>query len=126
MYKRQALYSGSLQGVDVDLLLGSATTVDDLLFGAVPSFSFFDFIEFQDDTVDNVFGGPFGDPFFDFAVPNSGLFTLVVAAFDISDGVSGGVSVSAQEVPLRNVPEPSAGLLLFCSAGFLVLRRRQR
>ena len=108
-----SLFLGDVTGVDFGGLLA-----DDFLFGG--AFGPLTFIETQDDTEDDDFGGPFGDPRFQLNL-GPGRYSVLVSALS---PVEGGPFEITSNVSVNAIPEPGTlGLLSLCSLAFVRRRR---
>ena len=110
------LYEGDVTGADM-----TAFSPDGLINGILVGSGVFGpltAIAFEDDTEDDAFGGPFGDPRFTMNLP-AGTYTLMVAALNTDV-----IGVDAYEVVTNLVPAP-ASLALLGLGGLVGLRRRR-
>lgn len=97
---------------------GDITDVDATAFGNYgslfnSSFGPMVFVAWEDDTEDDPFGGPWGDPRFTITLP-AGTYSMVVA----SASTGGGFTITS------NVPAPGAAAIL-ALGGLLAARRRR-
>ncbi len=102
------LYSGDINGFDAS---GFGTHAD-VIFS---SFGPLTFLQLQDDTHDDAFDGPFGDPQF-VETLDAGTYSIVVSAFQ---GAGASFTVTS------NIPTPGA-LAAVGFGGLMVTRRRRR
>lgn len=80
-----------------------------------------DFIAYGDDSVDDDFGGPFGDPLFAFVAPSNGIYTVITHMFgDYENNPAYEIQVTGS-----SVPAPGA-IALGATGTMLCLRRRRR
>jgi len=110
------LYEGDVTGADM-----TAFSPDGLINGILVGSGVFGpltAIAFEDDTEDDAFGGPFGDPRFTMNLP-AGTYTLMVAALNTDV-----IGVDAYEVVTNLVPA-LASLALLGLGGLVGLRRRR-
>lgn len=101
------LYAGDITGQDATALGG---THGDIYF---TSFGPMALVNWQDDTEDDAFGGPWGDPRFTLNLP-AGSYSLVVTSLQ---GAGNPFEITS------NVPEPTT-LGLLALGGLAMLRRR--
>ena len=109
---------GEIRGVDV----GSATWSD---VAGSTDFYGTTFLSAQDDTEDDAFGGPWGDPRFSLTLTQTGTYTLFISSLNGGIGspfeiVATGISAA----PVSAVPLPAGGALLLGALGSVALRRR--
>ena len=76
---------------------------------------------YGDDSVDDPFGGPFGDPLFGFSAPSDGVYTIITHMY----GDYAGNPPYEIQVTGSSVPAPGA-IALAGAGGLLCLRRRRR
>lgn len=108
-----SIFFGDVTGIDFGNLLA-----DDFLFGQ--DFGALTFIETQDDTEDDAFGGPFGDPRFQLNL-GPGRYSVLVSALT---PLEGGPFEITSNVSVNAIPEPGTfGLLAVCSLAFVRRRR---
>ncbi len=103
------LFAGDVTGVDFGGLLA-----DD--FTGPMDFGPLTFIETQDDTEDDAFGGPFGDPRFQTNL-GAGTYSIMVTSLN----VGGPFNVTSN---VSFVPEPGTFTIL-AACGLVVMRRRR-
>jgi hypothetical protein len=104
-------HQGNLAGADIPAGLYYADELDD--FGL-------NFVAYGDDSVDDPFGGPFGDPLFNFAAPSTDTYTVITHMYGNYEGNPGyEIQVSGS-----TVPAPGA-IAIGLVGGVLCLRRRR-
>lgn len=113
------LFSGDITGLDPNTI-----SPDGLINGLLVTSGTFGpltVVDFQDDTEDDPFGGPFGDPRFQINL-NPGTYTVLVGAFNVDapDGFTVTSNVGAV------VPEPSSAGILGVLGAVAFLRRRRK
>ena len=108
-----SLFFGDVTGVDFGTLLA-----DDFL-GTGSDFGALSFIDTEDDTEPDLFGGPFGDPRFQLNL-DPGTYSLLVTTLSPIEGGPFTITSSASVVP-----EPNLLTVLCCFAGFVASRRRR-
>ncbi len=80
------------------------------------------FIENQDDTEDDPFGGAFGDPRFTFVAANTGVYSVAVVAYtNPTDGAQAEASLT-----ITPVPEPATAVILSGIAALSICCTRRR
>jgi hypothetical protein len=104
-------HRGALAGADIPVGMYYADDLTD--FGLT-------FLAYGDDSVDDPFGGPFGDPLFGFSAPENDTYTVITHMYGNYEGNPGyEIQVSGS-----TVPAPGAAVLA-CVGGMLCLRRRR-
>ncbi|WP_232769057.1 PEP-CTERM sorting domain-containing protein [Colwellia sp. Bg11-28] len=109
------LFFGDVTGLDVDSL-----SPDGLINGLLVSNGVFGpltVIDTQDDTENDSFGGPFGDPRFNLSLSSTGTYTLLVAT------LSAPGSYEISTTGITSVPEPST--LAIFALGIMGLAARR-
>lgn len=103
------LFFGDVTGVDVDTISPNGL-IDGLL---TPSGTFgpLTVIAFADDTEDDAFGGPYGDPRFTLTLPSTGTYSLLVATL-FNPGDYEIVSTGTFDSTPAPVPEPGTWMLM--------------
>jgi hypothetical protein len=108
-------FFGDVTGLDVDSL-----SPDGLINGLLVSNGVFGpltVIDTQDDTENDSFGGPFGDPRFNLSLSSTGTYTLLVAT------LSAPGSYEISTTGITSVPEPST--LAIFALGIMGLAARR-
>lgn len=110
------LFAGDVTGLDMTAIVGGTGLIDELTFPAAgDTFGPLTAVAFADDTNDDAFGGPFGDPGFSLTLSAG---TYSIAVYSLSP-IEGGFFTATS-----NVPAPAgAGAL---ALGGLVAARRRR
>ncbi|GFE63532.1 VPLPA-CTERM sorting domain-containing protein [Litoreibacter roseus] len=111
------LYLGDVTGSDFGTRSGN--------YGTVTPLAGLTFIDREDDTEQDAFNGPWGDPRFTFTATDTGVYSFFVVSLN-TQGVGADFSVTATGIDsIEVVPLPAGGLLLATAlAGFGIARRR--
>lgn len=134
--------AGDLIDIDINRLAAPPDLVSELYFGDVSGLDFgtssanfgaangaplLSFLLSADDTEDDAFGGPFGDPRFTFTAAQTGIYSFYVAT--LTAGIDSPFEVTATGIAPAPVPLP-AGFPLLAGAlglfGWIGARRRAK
>jgi MYXO-CTERM domain-containing protein len=88
------------------------------IMGAIPGLTW---VGEGDDNVDDSFGGPFGDPLYNFIAPNSGTYSVFVASF-----LSSATGVREYDITVTGSTVPTPGAIALLGLGGLAASRRRR
>lgn len=131
--------AGDLVDIDINRLAAPPDLIAELYFGNVTGLDFgnsnadagsgnasplLTFLDVEDDTEDDAFGGPFGDPRFTFTAAETGTYSIAVTRF-FTNGANEPFEIIGTGISPTPIPLPASGLLLVGALGGVAAVRRK-